>query len=97
MKLSNLTKVLGASALVLSLTLPATAQTGGGTGTGGSGTSGSGTSGTGYTDTRNDSPDWGWVGLLGLAGLAGLTGRRRNDDVRYRDPNETRTTTTNRY
>ncbi len=37
----------------------------------------------------NDDNDfnWGWLGLLGLAGLAGLA-RRKEEPVRYREPDE---------
>ncbi len=97
MKRSNLSKVVGASVLSLSvallpLSMPAHAQSGGGAGgsTGGS-TSGStsGSTTTGTTDsTRNNDFDWGWLGLLGLIGLAGLTGRNRTEPARYRDPDE---------
>lgn len=99
MKSSNLSKVVGASVLSLSmallpLTMPAHAQSGGSTG--GSGTSGS-TNSTDTTNTRsgaadynrnNNDFDWGWLGLLGLIGLAGLTGRKHQEPARYRDPEE---------
>jgi hypothetical protein len=46
----------------------------------------------------NDGFDWGWLGLLGLIGLAGLSGKKHHDDtnVRYVDPNVTRTGTSYR-
>lgn len=44
--------------------------------------------------------DWGWLGLLGLAGLAGLS-RKREEAVRYTEPNEMKLSdtdgTSNRY
>ena len=62
--------------------LPTVAQTSGNQG--GSPTGGNATgSGQSYsTDSRNDSRDWGWIGLLGLVGLAGL--RRKSHDDKYR-------------
>jgi MYXO-CTERM domain-containing protein len=45
-------------------------------------------------NTRDDRDfDWGWLGLLGLLGLAGLA-KKREEPVRYRDPNEVGTTGT---
>jgi MYXO-CTERM domain-containing protein len=83
MQYSNVSKVLGASALALSLsivpsTLPASAQ-----------------NNTEQTDPNTMSAqeneadrdfDWGWLGLLGLAGLAGLV-RKNEEPTRHRDPN----------
>lgn len=98
MKRSNLSKVVGASVLSLSMalvpiTMPANAQSSGGTG--GTGSSGSTTTDTTNTRSgtadynRNDNNfDWGWLGLLGLIGLAGLAGRKNQEPVRYRDPEE---------
>ncbi len=105
MKLSNLSKIAGASILALTLaTLPAHAQsTGGGTGGGTAGnTNGTMTdhtqgAGTDATTTRNDRGfDWGWLGLIGLAGLAGLAGKKREEPTVYRDPNAVGTTTSYR-
>lgn len=98
MKLSNLSKIAGASVLALSLaTLPAQAQTNGNAGgaTGGTTTENSQTTGTdATTTTRNDDGfDWGWLGLIGLAGLAGLAGKKRDQPATYRDPNAVGTTT----
>ncbi|KKD37504.1 MAG: WGxxGxxG family protein [Limnoraphis robusta] len=93
MKFSNLTKLVGVSALSLSLSIlpmvnPASAQTG---------TTDDRIPTTNYVESDDDF-DWGWLGLLGLAGLAGLAGKKRdNDDVRYREPNVTRTGTTTGY
>jgi len=56
-----------AVALLLPLTAPVYAQTGGASGTNGTGAT--------ATDTTDHTNYWGLLGLLGLAGLAGL--RRR--------------------
>ncbi len=93
MKRSNLSKAVGAGLLSLSLAtlpavLPASAQTN---------TSPNRTNTT--TDYNNRSQgtnsdrgdrdfDWGWLGLLGLAGLAGLARPKREEPVRYREPDE---------
>lgn len=89
MKFSNLTKLVGVSALSLSLSIlpmvhPASAQTG---------TTDDTIPNTNYVESDDDF-DWGWLGLIGLAGLAGLAGKKRDDDVRYREPDVTRTGTT---
>jgi MYXO-CTERM domain-containing protein len=92
MKLSNLSKVIGASVIAVSaavsFNLPASAQT----------DTAPRTTDTvprqeTYNTTRNDDFDWGWLGLLGLGGLAGLAGRKRPETVAYRDPNDVRSTT----
>lgn len=101
MKLSKLSKVVGAGALTLSIailpsTLPASAQTGTGTDT---------TTTTPNTTLDNTQTggmesaergdrdfDWGWLGLLGLAGLAGLAGKKRHEPTAYRDPGTVGTT-----
>lgn len=102
MKVSHLTKLVGAGVIAASLTivpLRASAQTQSPAGTETSPTDTltaptTGTSGTGDvadTDTDNDF-DWGWLGLIGLAGLAGLAGKKRDDrPVQYQDPNAART------
>ncbi|MBW4576863.1 MAG: hypothetical protein KME08_16435 [Aphanothece sp. CMT-3BRIN-NPC111] len=103
MKRSDLSKVIGAGVLGLSLalvplTMPSYAQTGG-SGTGGAtGTSGTTTDGSSPADTTTQTGtdtttgdrdfDWGWLGLLGLAGLGGLAGRKREEPARYREPDE---------
>ncbi len=92
MKRSFLSKFVGAGVLSLSvavmpLTLPASAQTDAGAGTTGDTTQ---TQGTQYAETGDRDFDWGWLGLLGLAGLAGLA--KRNEPVRYQDPNVAGTT-----
>lgn len=97
MKLSNLSKVVGAGVLTLSmatmpLTLPASAQDSSGTGTTGDTTQ---TQGTDNATTGDRDFDWGWLGLLGLAGLAGLA-RKREEPTRYRDPGTAGTTGYNR-
>jgi hypothetical protein len=84
MKLSNLTKLAGASVLTLSLTVlslgaPGLAQD--------------------ATTTTDDTTietevegdrdfDWGWLGLLGLIGLAGLARKNEEPATRYREPDE---------
>lgn len=97
MKLANLSKVIGASVLSLSLlgALPhsASAQTD---------TTAPGTTQTtpNTTTTRvveeNDGFDWGWLGLLGLLGLAGLA-RKREEPARYREPDEVARPGSTRY
>lgn len=95
MKRSNLSKFVGAGILTLSvavlpLSLPASAQTD---------TTSPGTGDAMGNDATADVAgeqgdrdfDWGWLGLLGLAGLAGLA--KRNEPVRYQDPNVAGTTT----
>lgn len=94
MKRSNLSKVVGASILSLSLaaaplTLSASAQT---TRTTAPTTTTSPNvdtrQGTDYTRGDTNDFDWGWLGLLGLIGLAGLAGRKREEPARYREPDE---------
>lgn len=85
MKLSNMSKVVGASAIAASLaifplTVPAHAQT--------QNTAPDTTynrqSGVNTANTDNtDDVDWGWLGLLGLAGLAGLIPKKRHETVNY--------------
>jgi hypothetical protein len=101
MKSSQLTKPLLATAIALSVgtlhILPASAQTGTGTGTDTTapGTVAPDTTAPNTTTTdptvtdttpveRNDGFNWGWLGLLGLIGLAGL--RKPEDREVYRDP-----------
>lgn len=81
MKISTVQKVIGISALSLSLTaiplaFSASAQD--------AVTPDDGT--TTVVEEDNDQ-DWGWLGLLGLIGLAGLAGKKRHDEpTRYQDP-----------
>jgi MYXO-CTERM domain-containing protein len=93
MKISNLSKLIGASVLAASVAvvpfnLPASAQT--------DTAPGNTTTTTGTTQDvateRDTGFDWGWLGLLGLGGLAGLAGRKRPEEVRYRTDDEVRTT-----
>jgi hypothetical protein len=97
MKISNLSKfvgagVLAASVAVLPFHLPASAQNN--TGTGSDTTTTAPSQGVGTDNYENDNNfDWGWLGLLGLAGLGGLAGRKREEPARYRDPNEVGSTT----
>lgn len=96
MKISNVSKLVGASVLAASVALvpfnlPASAQSN--TGTDNTTTTTDGTNqGVSDADYDNDF-DWGWLGLLGLAGLAGLAGRKRHEEVRYRDADEVGSTT----
>lgn len=98
----NLSKIVGTSLLGLSLAtlpvvLPASAQTDTTTSPSTTTTSPSGTDNTTTDTTRSQGVDynrgdrdfdWGWLGLLGLAGLAGLARPKREENVRYRDPDE---------
>lgn len=94
MKRSDLSKVVGAGVLSVSLalvplTLPSYAQTSPGSGAGT-------TSPTGDTTTQQSTEseqgdrdfDWGWLGLLGLGGLAGLARKKQETHVAYREPDE---------
>lgn len=94
MKRSNLSKMLGASLLTVSLAtlpavMPASAQTNSSPNRTDTTTTDTNRSqGVDY-NTRGDRDfDWGWLGLLGLAGLAGLARPKREDNVRYREPDE---------
>ncbi|MEB3281846.1 MAG: WGxxGxxG family protein [Lyngbya sp.] len=87
MKFSNLTKLVGVSALALTLSIlpsvhPASAQV----------TDDPVPNRTLEYEDDNDF-DWGWLGLIGLAGLAGLRGRKHDETVRYREPDVTTTGT----
>lgn len=98
MKISILSKLVGASVLAASVALApfhpsASAQTDTAPNTTTDTTTAPRTDvETASYDNDNDF-DWGWLGLLGLAGLAGLAGRKRHDEVRYREPNEVGSTT----
>ncbi|MFB2917839.1 MULTISPECIES: WGxxGxxG family protein [Aerosakkonema] len=88
MKPSNLSKLVGASVIALSLTilpstLPAAAQNNTNVDR-----SGPVIDRTPFQETRDDNNNWGWLGLLGLIGLANLfrkeperTVSRDRDDV----------------
>ena len=88
MKRSNLSKVVGAGVVTVSmallpLTMPASAQTNpDNTTTVDPATSGQDV----VVENEDDGFDWGWLGLLGLAGLAGLAGRKNSEPTAYRDP-----------
>ena len=93
MKISDLSKIFGASVLaasiaILPLSLPASAQTD----TQSSPTTEDRTSPTidttPFQETRNDNNNWGWLGLLGLIGLANLF-RKPKEPVRYTEPDTT--------
>lgn len=102
MKNSNLSKIAGASILVLSMVtmplIPASAQTDTTSPGTGDAMQSPGTGDAMGTDATADVAgeqgdrdfDWGWLGLLGLAGLAGLA--KRSEPVRYQDPNVAGTT-----
>lgn len=86
MKLSNLSKIAGASALALSLavlpsTLPASAQTGNTGNTGNSDRTGVTIDRTPFQETKGENSDGNW-GLLGLLGLIGLANLFRKDEPR---------------
>lgn len=99
MKISNLSKLVAAGALsasvaILPLNLPVSAQTNTGTGTTTDTTTTTPRQGVdNIVRTTDDGFDWGWLGLLGLIGLAGLMPRKQEEPTRYRDPNETSSTT----
>ena len=87
MKGSDLSKVVGAGVLTLSmavlpLTVPASAQTNTGTNT----TTDTIPSQEVRTVESDRNFDWGWLGLLGLLGLEGLAGRKHEETTPYRDP-----------
>ncbi|MCL1463026.1 WGxxGxxG family protein [Argonema galeatum] len=97
MKRSNLSKAVGAGLLSLSLAtlpavLPASAQTNttpNRSDTTTNTTTDSNNRSQGVQSERGDRDfDWGWLGLLGLAGLAGLARPKREEPVRYREPDE---------
>lgn len=96
MKRSNLAKIVGTSFLSLSLAtlpvvLPASAQTNTTTSPRGIDNTTVDTTrsqGVDYTNRGDRDFDWGWLGLLGLIGLAGLARPKREENVRYRDPDE---------
>jgi len=93
MKISSLSKVVGLGALSISLAvaplaIPASAQ---------DATTNAPAIDAPVPDAEDVAEadrnfDWGWLGLLGLLGLAGLTGRRE-EPVRYREPEATTRTT----
>lgn len=97
MKLSNVYKFIGASAIATTLAVgslsdSALAQTN----TPGDTTTPNTTETTprqGVDNTDYDRPDWGWLGLIGLLGLAGLAGRKRPHTNTYIDPNDVSSTT----
>lgn len=103
MKNSNLSKlmsagVLAASVALVPMTLPASAQTDnsapGTTNTAPDTTTTTPSQGVNNADYEGDRDfNWGWLGLLGLAGLAGLGGRKNDERVAYRDPNEATSST----
>lgn len=95
MKLSTLSKTVGASVLALSLAvlpsaLPVSAQTNDTSPAPGTTEGGGQMQGTDSAETGDRDFDWGWLGLIGLAGLAGLSGKRE-EPTRYRDPGATGT------
>lgn len=105
MKRSNLSKIVGASILSLSLAalpnLSASAQSSTTSPETNSTTTDSTTTTTNSDRAVNgqrDDMDWDWLGLLGLLGLAGLAGRKREEPTRYREPDEvSRTGSSTRY
>ncbi len=97
MKHSNLSNLIGASAIglslaILPLSMPASAQTDTAPGTTTSpGTTTEPLQGTNNAEQGDRDFDWGWLGLIGLAGLAGLS-RKHEEPTRYRDPDPVSTT-----
>ena len=80
MKRFNLSKVVGAGVLTLSmaivpLPLPASAQV-----------LEPGIERGVIYETEDNDFDWGWLGLIGLFGLAGLGGKKRREPTAYREP-----------
>lgn len=98
MKRSNLSNLVGASAIglslaILPLSLPVSAQTNTapGTTTAPDTTTTEPVQGTNNAEQGDRDFDWGWLGLIGLAGLAGLS-RKHEEPTRYRDPDPVSTT-----
>ena len=84
MKRSDLSKVVGAGVLSLSLaivplSLPAFAQNNAESNAPTLDT-------TPFQETKDDNNNWGWLGLLGLIGLANLF-RKPKETTVYSDPN----------
>ncbi len=92
MKRSNLSTLIGASAIGLSLAIlpivPVSAQT---DTTPGTTTTTEPVQGTNNAEQGDRDFDWGWLGLIGLAGLAGLS-RKQEAPTVYSDPNVASTT-----
>lgn len=96
MKRSDLSKLVGASAIglgvaILPLSMPVSAQTDTAPGTTIAPDATTQTQPIQEVNTGDRDFDWGWLGLIGLAGLAGLSGKRE-EPVRYRDPDPVGTT-----
>ncbi|MCC5666453.1 WGxxGxxG-CTERM domain-containing protein [Nostoc sp. CHAB 5784] len=90
MKRFNVFKILGSTALALSLAtlptvLPASAQTT--SSPDATVTDTNTTTDRAATDRNYQDGDWGLLGLLGLFGLFGRKSRKADDNVAYRDPN----------
>ena len=87
MKRSNLSTLIGASAIGLSLAIlplvPVSAQI---DTTPGTTTTTEPVQGINNAEQGDRDFDWGWLGLIGLAGLAGLS-RKQEAPTVYRDPN----------
>ncbi len=92
MKRSNLSTLISASAIGLSLAIlplvPVSAQT---DTTPGITTTTEPVQGINNADQGDRDFDWGWLGLIGLAGLAGLS-RKQEAPTAYRDPDVVSTT-----
>ncbi len=93
MKISDLSKIFGASVLaasiaILPLSLPASAQTNTQPNTTTEDNTGLTVDTTPFQETKNDNNNWGWLGLLGLIGLANLF-RKPKEPVRYTEPDTT--------
>jgi hypothetical protein len=93
MKISNLSRLVGAGVIAASLTVVPFTQSAEAQNTSPDTTTDqSGQVQTQTTETENDNSfDWGWLGLLGLPGLLGLAGLKRKEpdhvNTVNRDPN----------
>ena len=92
MNRSYLSKVIGAGVLAAGLTvlpavLPASAQSNTTPDNNNTTTTTTTPRSDTYSTDSNRDFDWGWLGLLGLGGLLGLLPRKREEPVRYTNPN----------
>jgi hypothetical protein len=101
MKHSDLSKVLGAGILTLSMAilpiaLPASAQSSNTTDPSNASPGDTAVYQDGSVDQGQRSFDWGWLGLLGLIGLAGRLANKRSETT-YTEPNVEVRSRTDRY
>ncbi|WP_017319020.1 WGxxGxxG family protein [Mastigocladopsis repens] len=98
MKRFDVSKLLGMSALALSLaTLPAVLPASAQTTTTPNGTATETTTDTSATDDNYQDGDWGLLGLLGLFGLLGRRSRKADETVAYGNRDVVGTSSTRRY